>query len=281
MDPPPPPLLLLPYLPLSHAPSHKVNGQYQPILQAQPGEALRLRIVHAGNNDHMYLYLLPSSRQNQNHDFVNRSSINGSATSTTAETGGRQGKRKSTENGGVGGHDEEENDKPGRSRKRLLGGGGSEQTAGLASRSDRDGSTNDHVSNSSNKNVDAGQQGSGDGCTLLTLARDGVYLRTPRRQGGGKGHLVIAPGSRADVAVLCDKPGVYRLASWKGPEDGQELPMTYLGSKTDVFEGKGKHAVGRGGMGGWGWGGGDYTSEIFCFYWSRSKYHAVCFKRFN
>ncbi|CAN0434265.1 unnamed protein product, partial [Laminaria digitata] len=97
-----------------------VNGQYQPIVQAQPGEALRLRLVHGGNNDHMY-----------------------------GERGG--------------------------------GGGG-----GAA------------------------------GCTLLTLARDGVYLEAPRRQGGGAGHVLVAPGSRADLAVACDRPGVYRLSSSRG-----------------------------------------------------------------
>lgn len=73
------------------------------------------------------------------------------------------------------------------------------------------------------------------GCTLLVLARDGVYLSAPRRQE----RLLLSPGSRADVALSCDRPGVFRLASLKGDAGVDELPMTYLGGKTNVFEGKG------------------------------------------
>ena len=82
-----------------------------------------------------------------------------------------------------------------------------------------------------------GDGGSDAGCMLLTLARDGVYLEEPRRQGGGGGHVVLPPGSRADLAVKCDRPGVYRLVS-SHAVDGVQSPMTYLGKKTDVFEGE-------------------------------------------
>lgn len=126
-----------------------VNGQYQPVILAQPGEALRLRVVHGGNNDHMHVSLVP-------------------ATSSADDSGS---------------------------------------------------------------------------CKLLTLARDGVYLPAPRLQGGGDGRVVLAPGSRADLAVRCDGPGVYRLVSSKGAGggDGEEDEvsfMAYLGKKTDVFEGE-------------------------------------------
>lgn len=78
------------------------------------------------------------------------------------------------------------------------------------------------------------------GCALLTLARDGVYLPAPRLLGGQAGGLVLSPGSRADVAVFCENPGVYRFVSSKGGGEGsQEVPlMEYLGKTTDVFEGK-------------------------------------------
>ncbi|CAN0513144.1 unnamed protein product [Ectocarpus sp. 12 AP-2014] len=149
-----------------------VNGQYQPIVQAQPGEAFRVRLIHGGNNDHMHVSLVPAD-----------------ATATaTAKQGTGQGERR------------------------------------------EDSAAEDHS---------GGGEASG-GCTLLTLARDGVYLRpAPRVQGGG-GHVVIAPGSRADLAVLCDEAGVYRLASSKGDndEEGEEGSiMSYLGQETDVFEG--------------------------------------------
>ncbi|CAN0524552.1 unnamed protein product, partial [Ectocarpus sp. 12 AP-2014] len=149
-----------------------VNGQYQPIVQAQPGEAFRVRLIHGGNNDHMHVSILPAD-----------------ATATaTATQGTGQGARRG------------------------------------------DSAAKDH----------SGRGEASGGCTLLTLARDGVYLRpAPRVQGGG-GHVVIAPGSRADLAVLCDEAGVYRLASSKGgnDEEGEEGSiMSYLGQETDVFEG--------------------------------------------
>lgn len=127
-----------------------VNGQYQPVVRAQPGEALRLRVVHGGNNDHMYVSIVP-------------------AAASSADQGGS--------------------------------------------------------------------------CKLLTLARDGVYLPAPRLQGGGDGRVVLAPGSRADLAVRCDGPAVYRLVSSKeageGDGDLDEVSfMAYLGKKTDVFEGE-------------------------------------------
>lgn len=101
----------------------------------------------------------------------------------------------------------------------------------------------------------AAETGGNSSCKLLTLARDGVYLPVPRLQGGGDGRVVLAPGSRADLAVRCDRPGVYRLVSSKGGaaggtrgagEDGDEVPsiMEYLGQKTDVFEGESGEEVG-------------------------------------
>lgn len=150
-----------------------VNGQYQPVLGAQPGEALRLRVVHGGNNDHMHVSLQPVDAA---HAPTNKA---GEAGRTTE-----------------GEHDAEEE-----------------------------------------------KEGSSPGsCTLLTLARDGVYLPAPRRQGGGDGRVVLAPGSRADVAVRCDREGVYRLTSSKGMMDGgdegEASVVTYLGKDTDVFEGE-------------------------------------------
>eukprot|EP00752_Nemacystus_decipiens_P013464 g11926.t1 len=140
-----------------------VNGQYQPVVRAQPGEALRMRVIHGGNNDHMHVSLVPA-----------------------------------------------------------------------ASSGDDSGSTS-----SSTRSSTSSSRGS---CKLLTLARDGVYLPAPRLQGGGDGRVVLAPGSRADVAVRCNGPGVYRLVSSKGAGGGDEEEdevsfMAYLGKKTDVFEG--------------------------------------------
>ncbi|CAM9933337.1 unnamed protein product, partial [Ectocarpus fasciculatus] len=163
-----------------------VNGQYQPIVQAQPGEAFRVRLIHGGNNDHMHVSLVPADA---------------TATATaTATQGTGQGERRE-----------------------------------------------DHAP----EDQSGGGKASG-GCTLLTLARDGVYLSpAPRLQGGGR-HVVIAPGSRADLAVRCDEAGVYRLSSSKGSsdeeeegeeeeeeEEGEEASiMSYLGQNTDVFEGE-------------------------------------------
>ncbi|CAN0196867.1 unnamed protein product, partial [Scytosiphon promiscuus] len=151
-----------------------VNGQYQPVVAARPGEALRLRVVHGGNNDHMHVSLEPAG-----------------ATQAPRKEAGEPGRAGEGQGDGDGG--EEEGTSPG-------------------------------------------------SCTLLTLARDGVYLPMPRLQGGGNGRVVLAPGSRADLAVRCDGEGVYRLASSKGmgvdEEEGQEEPvMVYLGKDTDVFEG--------------------------------------------
>lgn len=173
-----------------------VNGQYQPVIRAHPGEAFRLRVIHGGNNDHMYVSLVPAG---------------GSRSSNGTKDG----------NKGRGALPGKEADNP----RTGAGSGGS-------------------------------SSGGGGGCTLLTLARDGVYLPTPRRQGGGDGRLVLAPGSRADVAVRCDRPGVYRLASSKGAAgeeadgDGERAVsiMDYLGHETDVFEGE---LADKGGIGGW------------------------------
>ncbi|CAB1097314.1 unnamed protein product [Ectocarpus sp. CCAP 1310/34] len=151
-----------------------VNGQYQPIVQAQPGEAFRVRLIHGGNNDHMHVSLVPTDAA-------------AAATATATAQGTGQGGRR------------------------------------------EDGPAEDH----------SGGGKASSGCTLLTLARDGVYLRqAPRLQSGG-GHVVIAPGSRADLAVLCEEAGVYRLASSKGGNDEEEQDsiMSYLGQETDVFEG--------------------------------------------
>lgn len=163
-----------------------VNGQYQPVIRAQPGEALRLRVVHGGNNDHMHVSLVPAA-----------------AASVLQRNGTKE---------------------PGQQEKEAAetGGAGDAPAAGSAD---------------------------SDGCKLLTLARDGVYLPAPRLQGGGDGRVVLAPGSRADLAVRCDRPGVYRLVSSKAgaawgaggsDEDGDEEVsiMAYLGGKTDVFEGE-------------------------------------------
>lgn len=179
-----------------------VNGQYQPVIRAHPGEAFRLRVVHGGNNDHMYVSLVPAADA-------------AASCSSSSPTEGRTGR-----GGGGGG---------------LLGEGAENGRAGAGSGS----------SSSSGG-------GGSCGCTLLTLARDGVYLPSPRRQGGGDGRLVLAPGSRADVAVRCDRPGVYRLASSRGSaaggeeengdgDGGEEVMlsiMDYLGHDTDVFEGE-------------------------------------------
>lgn len=167
-----------------------VNGQYQPVIRAQPGEALRLRVVHGGNNDHMHVSLVPAA-----------------AAALQRGNTKEQGKhdREAAEAGGAG---------------------------------------------------DAAASSAGDSnstCKLLTLARDGVYLPAPRLQGGGDGRVVLAPGSRADLAVRCDGPGVYRLVSSKrgaagggaGDENGdEESIMAYLGKKTDVFEGESWREVG-------------------------------------
>eukprot|EP00903_Cladosiphon_okamuranus_P017466 g16088.t1 len=161
-----------------------VNGQYQPVIRAQPGEALRLRVVHGGNNDHIHVSLVPAAAAGSQREY-------------TQDSG--QEKKGAAEASGPG-------DAP-------------------AANSDDDPSS----------------------CKLLTLARDGVYLAAPRLQGGGDGQLVLAAGSRADLAVRCDGPGVYRLVSSKGgaagrggggDEDGDEDSiMAYLGKNTDVFEG--------------------------------------------
>lgn len=171
-----------------------VNGQYQPVLGVQPGEAIRLRLVHGGNNDHMYVSLVPSKG-------AAAALLEGDGAADAAETD-------------------------------AVGSSGSSSKGGVS------------------------------GCTLLTLARDGVYLPAPRLQAGGDGRVVLAPGSRADLAVRCDRPGVYRLRSSKGraaggggeaggsedegeeegeeeEEEEEEVPIGgYLGQKTDVFEGE-------------------------------------------
>lgn len=162
-----------------------VNGQYQPVVRAQPGEALHLRVVHGGNNDHMHVSLVPAAAAVERRDGTKE---------------------------------------PGQKEKEPAEAGG----AGDAPAASLDNDVNS--------------------CKLLTLARDGVYLSTPRLQGGGNGRVVLAPGSRADLAVRCDGPGVYRLVSSKGgaagrdgggDEDGdEESIMAYLGKKTDVFEGE-------------------------------------------
>ncbi|CAN0345557.1 unnamed protein product, partial [Hapterophycus canaliculatus] len=155
-----------------------VNGQYQPVLGARPGEAFRLRVVHGGNNDHMNVSLEPAG-----------------AAHTPASTASEHGRADGEE-----GEDWEEE----------------------------------------------GSSSPGGSCTLLTLARDGVYLPAPRRQGGGNGRVVLSPGSRADLAVRCDREGVYRLTSSKGVRadgegeegEGETSIMAYLGQDTDVFEGE-------------------------------------------
>lgn len=157
---------------------------------------MRVRFVHAGNNDHMYISVQASSREN---------------------SGGEKGEAQ---------HAGADDHQAGSSTV------GAAEAEPKVERGDGDGD----------------EDGASGSCTLLTLARDGVYLPAPRLQGGGRGHLVIAPGSRADVAVLCDRPGVYRLFSLKGgrqdeeeEEEEQEGPvMDYLGNKTDVFEGEGR-----------------------------------------
>ncbi|CAM9663248.1 unnamed protein product, partial [Choristocarpus tenellus] len=103
--------------------SPQANGQFQPVLRIAPGEAVRLRLVHAGVNDHFNITL--------------------------------------------------------------------------------------------------------GGCMLLTLARDGVYLPSPRRQPS----VLMGPGSRADLAVQCKGPGMFHLASSGGGD------MAYLGTRTNLFEG--------------------------------------------
>lgn len=171
----------------------QVNGQYQPVLQARPGEALRVRLVHGGNNDHMYISLVQSSRDSSSSRTQNK----------MARKGARHDKNFDTE----------------------------ETTAGTS--------------------IDDSDKHNRGNCTLLTLARDGVYLKAPRVQGGRTEHVVLPPGSRADLAVLCDRPGVYRLASTNGKEGEEEAPMAYLGQKTDVFEGEKRgRAAGRRGGGG-------------------------------
>ncbi|CAM9340847.1 unnamed protein product, partial [Pylaiella littoralis] len=170
-----------------------VNGQYQPVIRAHPGEAFRLRVVHGGNNDHMYVSLVPAA----DAAAPRSSGSSGSSGTKEGKTGGGGLLGKEAENGWTG----------------MSSGSSSSSSSG--------------------------------GCTLLTLARDGVYLPAPRRQGGGDGRLVLAPGSRADVAVRCDRPGVYRLSSSKGAAgegadgdgDDEMSIMDYLGHKTDVFEG--------------------------------------------
>lgn len=166
-----------------------VNGHYQPVLRARPGEALRLRVVHGGNNDHLRVSLVPAAVAAVLQRSVNREP-------------GRQEEEEATGTGGAG-------DAP-----------------PAASSAD-----------------------DGNSCNLLTLARDGVYLPAPRLQGGGDGRVLLSPGSRADLAVRCDRPGVYRLVSSKGgavgggergeeDDENEESIMAYLGKKTGVFEGE-------------------------------------------
>ena len=49
-------------------------------------------------------------------------------------------------------------------------------------------------------------------CAVLLLALDGVYLQQPR-SGDNVDHLVLLPGSRAKIAVMCANDGVYYLQS--------------------------------------------------------------------
>lgn len=163
----------------------QVNGQYQPVLQVQPGEAIRLRLVHGGSNDHMYISLVQSSPP----QYTTTAATSAATTSTTVKAGNKG--KQSTMNNGAAGTD-----------------------------------------------TDTESADTGEGCTLLTLARDGVYLPAPRRQGGERGHLLMSPGSRADVALSCGRAGVYRLASSKGVGGAGGVPMSYLGKDTDVFEGE-------------------------------------------
>ena len=155
---------------------------------------MRLRLVHGGSNDHMYISILPSSRK----------------AGADSNTGMLNAKG---DHDGVGGEGEEEE----------------EEEAAEAGVGDGD---------DGGRGGGSGDGGGTSGCTLLTLARDGVYLEAPRRQGGGAGHVLLTPGSRADLAVACDRPGVYRLASSRGGGDGVRLPVAYLGKKTDLFEGE-------------------------------------------
>lgn len=174
-----------------------VNGQYQPVVRAQPGEALRLRVVHGGNNDHVHVSLVPAAAAaavTESNDSIEP----GQREEVAAEAGGARG-------------------------------------APDASSADDE---------------------SSGGCKLLTLARDGIYLPAPRLQGGGDGRVVLAPGSRADLAVRCDRPGVYRLVSSNygataggggggGEHEDEASIMAYLGKKTDVFEGESQERGGR------------------------------------
>lgn len=161
------------------------------MLDTQPGEVVRLRFVHGGNNDHMHISLVRALGQPASATDVHGEDAVGGANKRD-ETNGNQ-----------------------LAATNLDGEADAEASAGAQAEKE-------------------------SGCTLLTLARDGVYLPVPRKQGGGIGHLVLAPGSRADVAVSCERVGTYRFLSSKGNGellDEQPL-MEYLGKGTDVFEGE-------------------------------------------
>jgi FtsP/CotA-like multicopper oxidase with cupredoxin domain len=53
------------------------------------------------------------------------------------------------------------------------------------------------------------------GCELAVLARDGVELRAPRAHA----RVLLAPGSRADLAVRCASPGVFELVTGDADAD--------------------------------------------------------------
>ncbi|CAM9631032.1 unnamed protein product, partial [Discosporangium mesarthrocarpum] len=90
---------------------------------------------------------------------------------------------------------------------------------------------NDHLNITLKGGVGGNTNKTAGGCTMLTLARDGVYLSSPRDQPQG---FIMGPGSRADVGVQCSEAGMFHLVS-SASKAGKG--MVYLGNDTDLFEG--------------------------------------------
>ena len=68
------------------------------------------------------------------------------------------------------------------------------------------------------------------GCETLILAMDGVYLQSPRPK-NTSAPIVLPPGSRSDVAVMCGSRGKFALRSNENPD-----PIN-LGQQTGFYSG--------------------------------------------
>jgi len=72
-----------------------------------------------------------------------------------------------------------------------------------------------------------------DGCSLWTIAKDGVYYNSPRASPSG---VMLIPGSRADVVVQCPNAGSFELRA-KPKNEFDSSQRRFWGEDTDVYGG--------------------------------------------